>query len=273
LILGATTGLAGRIRRGLLKNKESLSVHVAGRDVFQKIIKEKERARYDVLIDAALNSKLTTYSVEQEPFLKDELSRISKASTLLSKDGFYIYLSTNSIYEQDCTSPITEETPKNVSNVYAAVKLAGEDSIRSIMSNNLILRLPGIVSQGSRTNFAANIFQNLKTGKEIKIYSPDSRTSNYLCATQLLKVIQMAINHPHLIPIEKILNLYTWPAISRRQFVLIAAKLMSVKHPQIVLGNEECIDNIIFSNHHKTIQNIVDQNSFFGNVLSDLVPI
>jgi len=61
--------------------------------------------------------------------------------------------------------------------------------------------------------------------------------------------------------------------MSRRKFVVTVERLMNIKHERIVFGNEDILDNLIYSNYHEAIQDIVSQDNFFGNVLNDLIEI
>lgn len=270
LILGSVKGLAGRISLHLLNQNNNLIIDVADRKIFGEIIELNVHNEYDSIIDAALNSQLNVNSTIQKIFFEDELNRIQSALKLLRINGIYIYLSSNSVYKFDHNSVITESTEIKEINTYTSVKLMGENYIQTKLKNFIIVRLPGIVNNGSRMNFATSVFKKLINGNEIQINSPESKTSNYICATQLSTVLQLFISKPRTIPDKKILNLYTWPPISRRNFVQTAENLMNIRHERIVYGNVDHADTIVYSNYHEKIKKFVSQESFFSNVLNDL---
>jgi dTDP-4-dehydrorhamnose reductase len=89
-----------------------------------------------------------------------------------------IYTSTDLVYKSSETGMLTEDSELNPLTLYAQTKLEGESAVRKYSDNHIILRTALLIGFGlehSRNNFHLT-FENLKNGKEVRLFKDQFRT-------------------------------------------------------------------------------------------------
>ena len=134
--------------------------------------------------DYVKNNVLATYSVA-------EYAKRMRIPNL-------IYLSSISVYGEVLKPVVDEETEIRNPDMYGMTKLLGENILKenSGTSSLAVLRLPGILGKGAFTPWLAQIFENAKQGKEIKIFNPESLFNNAVHLSDLETVILTLLKKP-----------------------------------------------------------------------------
>ena len=89
-----------------------------------------------------------------------------------------IYTSTDLVYKSSETGMVTEDSELNPLTLYARTKLEGETAVQKNSVNYIILRTALLIGFGlehSRNNFHLT-FENLKNGKEVRLFNDQYRT-------------------------------------------------------------------------------------------------
>jgi dTDP-4-dehydrorhamnose reductase len=89
-----------------------------------------------------------------------------------------IYTSTDLVYKSSETGMVNEDSELNPLTLYAETKLDGETAVQKNSDNYIILRTALLIGFGlehSRNNFHST-FENLKNGKEVRLFKDQFRT-------------------------------------------------------------------------------------------------
>jgi len=111
---------------------------------------------------------------EKKPGLAEDVN-IKGTLTLAKKAKGYgarlVFLSTDYIFDGE-NGPYKEEDAPRPINIYGRTKLEGEDIVRSLSKDSLIVRTAQLYGTDPRAkNFAIKIIRNMKSGK--KVYAAD----------------------------------------------------------------------------------------------------
>jgi len=91
---------------------------------------------------------------------------------------FLIYISTDFVFDGDKIRPYTEEDMPGPVNIYGKSKLKGEDSIKDVMDNYLIIRTSWLFGSGGK-NFVDTIITKSEEGKRLDVVGDQIGSPTY----------------------------------------------------------------------------------------------
>lgn len=107
----------------------------------EKILGKLEREDFDVLINCAAYTAVD--KAEDEPEIAQRINAAALApiaEACRQKNALLIHISTDYVFGEVPPLPISEETETNPESEYGRTKLAGEETIRSILEKHIIIR-------------------------------------------------------------------------------------------------------------------------------------
>lgn len=94
-------------------------------------------------------------------------------------NAFLIYISTDFVFDGTKKTPYTEEDKPNPINIYGKSKLMGEDFVKEILDNYLIIRTSWLFGKGGK-NFVDTIIAKAKTEKKLKVVDDQMGSPTYI---------------------------------------------------------------------------------------------
>lgn len=169
------SGQHGQVARALQQCLGDLGqLHVLGRDRLDLAQPEAIRAQVqhlapDLIINAAAYTAVD--QAESEPELAFALN--ARAPGIFAEEADrlgipLIHYSTDYVFDGDKATPYTEDDEPNPLNVYGRSKLAGEQAIKAVASQHLILRTSWVYSRHGR-NFLLTMQRLLQEQPQLRI--------------------------------------------------------------------------------------------------------
>ncbi len=197
LLTGATGQVGWELARTLLPVGEVIAVDRSQADLadlgtIRAIIQQHKP---DVIVNPAAYT-----AVDKAESEKDLALLINgKAPGILAEeankvDALLVHYSTDYVFDGTKNTPYSEDDPTNPINVYGASKLAGEQAIRSIANNYLILRTSWVyASRGN--NFLKTILRLAAEREELKIVADQIGTPTWarLIAEMTAHIVRQAL--------------------------------------------------------------------------------
>ncbi|WP_196602699.1 NAD-dependent epimerase/dehydratase family protein [Pectinatus frisingensis] len=156
-----------------------------------------------------------------------------------------IYFSTIGIYGEFRSEIIDENSDVINPGSYGITKYVAECLLRSEQNiESISLRMPGIIGKGSRGVWLADTVEKFKNGQDVKIYSPEFITKNFVWIDDLAKFIVQLIEMDEWK--YDILTLACSEGASIRQIVTKIKDLTKSKSKIIIddtLRKPFCLDN------------------------------
>jgi|688.fasta_scaffold257596_3 nucleoside-diphosphate-sugar epimerase len=114
------------------------------------------------------------------------------------------FTSSNSIFKNNVSEIIRQNTIPKPKEVYGISKLKTEKLIKKNFKSYLILRLPSVIGVGLKKGLIYKLSKQIKKGKTIKVYNIKKKFNNILDVKDLIKIIQFYFKES--IKIKKIYN-------------------------------------------------------------------
>lgn len=149
LVFGAT----GQVAKSLLEQADTkVSLIAVGRpenDICdeEKVMRAVDAHEPDVVINAAAYTAVDAAETDEETAYRvnrDGTANIARATSRAGRP--LIHYSTDYVYSGDKPSPYVETDPTGPASVYGRSKLAGENAVREITSDHVILRTAWVFS-------------------------------------------------------------------------------------------------------------------------------
>jgi dTDP-4-dehydrorhamnose reductase len=106
-----------------------------------------------------------------------------------------VHFSTDYVFDGKSTEPYTEASPPMPLSVYGNAKLAGENVVRSIAKNHVVIRTCGLYgaagSRGKGGNFVETMLAKARAGDKIRVISDQIATPTY--TTDLAKQVAVMV--------------------------------------------------------------------------------
>lgn len=119
---------------------------------------------------------------------RDGVKNLAKASALLGI--FMVHISTDYIFDGDSEIPYLESDPPNPISVYGKSKLEGENIMKSVLKNGVIIRTSWLYSVYGK-NFLKTMIELSKRQKEIQVVA--DQYGSPTCGSDLADVIMEII--------------------------------------------------------------------------------
>ena len=112
------------------------------------------------------------------------------AEAIENRNGWYIHVSTDYVFDGKASTPYTEDEPTNPTGVYGDTKLAGEIAVMAACEKTMIIRTAWLYSEYGK-NFVKTMLMLGKTEPELGVVFDQVGTPTY--ALDLAKAIFAAI--------------------------------------------------------------------------------
>ncbi len=135
----------------------------------EKILGKLEREDFDVLVNCAAYTAVD--QAEDEPQIAQRINAAALApiaEACRQKNAILIHVSTDYVFGNVSPVPITEEAETNPTSEYGKTKLAGEETIRSILDQHIIIRTSWLYGIDGN-NFLQTMLKLGKSKKSIKV--------------------------------------------------------------------------------------------------------
>lgn len=153
---------------------------------------------FDIIIHAAgekpqREQELREY--KKQDFREFKKNNIDVMSNLIdfAKKRFVkriIYLSSIGIYGEFRDEIINEKSDVINPDTYGLTKYVAECLLRAEKSiENISLRMPGIIGPGAHGVWMTNVIDKMRNDEDVKIYSPDFQTKNFIWIEDLVRFI------------------------------------------------------------------------------------
>ena len=146
---------------------------------------------FDVIINCAAYTSVD--KAEEEPVLADKINYLAvKKLAEISKShrSILIHISTDYVFDGLHYKPYIESNKTNPKNIYGLTKLKGEQAIKNILDNAIIIRTSWIYSEFGN-NFVKNMLRLSREKKQLNIISDQVGSPTY--ANDLAKCIMEII--------------------------------------------------------------------------------
>ena len=174
------------------KKFEKKKYEIITHDLNKKI---KIQQSYDFIIHAAaeIPSKYNKSSI-----FRSNVKMVKNILNFANKKKIHnlIFFSSMAVYDTRNKIKISEKNKLciNTENNYALSKIECEKIIMQWLNQDkknkaLILRIPGIVGNGSHSNFVSNIVKNMTKGKKVNIFNFKSKFNNIVHIDTLIHFI------------------------------------------------------------------------------------
>lgn len=171
LLTGSTGQVGWELLRTLLPIGETITVNRAQADLadlkaLESVIRQ---VKPDIIVNPAAYTAVDKAETEQgQAFLINAEVPGVMAEEAKKIGALLVHYSTDYVFDGTQTKPYSEKDRTNPVNVYGKSKLAGEDAIRSVSGDYLILRTSWVyASRGS--NFLKTILRLAAEREELKI--------------------------------------------------------------------------------------------------------
>jgi len=152
------------------------------------------RNEFDVIVHAA--GSLPYKQTDFRDFKKNNVDVMSQLIDFAKKKRAikFIYLSTIGIHGEFRNEIIDEKSDIINPDYYGLTKYMAELLLRAECEiQNISLRMPGIIGKGSQGVWLPTIVEKFLCNQDVKIYSPDFRTKNFVYVMDLAKFIEHLI--------------------------------------------------------------------------------
>lgn len=172
----AVTGHSGQVARALVEQaaRFGASVHPIGRPEFD-LAEPRDAERLfaaqkpDVIVSAAAYTAVDMAESEPEIARRINVGGASTVASVAATLGVpLIHLSTDYVFDGSKSTPWLEDDEKHPIGVYGATKLAGEEAVRAILPESVILRIAWVYSPFGK-NFVKTMLRIAETQDMLKI--------------------------------------------------------------------------------------------------------
>jgi len=214
------------------KNKKVVLFPMIVQDLSEKI---EISENFDVIVHAA--GSLPYNQTDFREFKKNNIDSMNNIVEF-AKDKHIkrvIYLSTIGVHGEFRDESINEESDIINPGYYGLTKYVAELALRSEKQiESISLRMPGIIGKGSKGIWLPNTVEKFRDNEDVKIYSPDFMTTNFVHVLDLCKFIKILIETENLE--HSVVTLACSERTSIRTLVQ-QIKLLTKSHSKIIVDN------------------------------------
>ena len=152
------------------------------------------KTKFDIIVHAA--GSLPHKETEFNKFKQNNIDAMANLLDYAKRTNVkrMIYLSTIGIYGEFRDTVITEDSDRINPDAYGITKYVAECLLRATPGiEGISLRMPGIIGKGSRGVWLPNTVEKFRRNEDVKIYSPDFQTRNFVWVDDLAKFVDRLI--------------------------------------------------------------------------------
>ena len=159
--------------------------YVIGRGDIQDCTKSKENidtlihlaARYSDSVNEVLDSNIVLILKVIDYCQKNKISRV-------------IFFSGMKVYGDVQSDNLNEESPLYMPNLYGASKYFGEQMFKDSGITTIVLRLPGLLTLNSKTDFISKVLNNMNLKENVTITNYNLPYNNFISVDDVMKFIR-----------------------------------------------------------------------------------
>ncbi|MGJ0508993.1 MAG: dTDP-4-dehydrorhamnose reductase [Methylocystis sp.] len=200
----AVTGLTGQVVSALIERAgKDVEITALGRPQLDlglrnAVLASLRHARCDVIINAAAYTAVDKAESEADIAMRvngEGAGHVAEAAAELNAP--LLHLSTDYVFDGTLARPYREDDPTGPSSAYGRSKLAGEETIRAIHPNHVILRTAWVYSPFG-ANFVKTMLRLGETREEVAVVADQvgNPTSAIDIADALLLIARRVVDDP-----------------------------------------------------------------------------
>ena len=175
LLFGANGQVGWELQRSLSSLGRLTAPDRSQADLEQPLQALIERARPDVIVNAAAYTNVDQAEAEPARALRINASAVAEMAQAASAIGaLLVHYSTDYVFDGEKSAPYREDDPTGPINTYGRSKLAGEEAIRAVAGcRHLIFRTSWVYAARGR-NFARTILQRAQAMDQLQVVADTS---------------------------------------------------------------------------------------------------
>ena len=193
LVIGKNSQLGKSIHKLVVNTKQTDNFIFVGREELDLSNEDSitlyfEKNVFDIIINCAAYTAVD--KAEEEAGLANQVNHLAVrqlAQIAKNQQAKLIHISTDYVFDGESDKPYTETDVTNPINIYGKTKLAGEQSLKEIMSTNAIIVRTSWVYSEYGNNFVKTVLRLGKERDEINVVSDQIGSPTY--ATDLASAI------------------------------------------------------------------------------------
>ncbi|MEN6624414.1 MAG: dTDP-4-dehydrorhamnose reductase [Smithella sp.] len=138
----------------------------------------KENSPEIVINSAAYTDVDGCESAQSESFAVNAEAVLNIASACSKKNIRIVHFSTDYVFDGNASEPYKEDDPCNPLNVYGTSKLAGENYLRSLSHNYIIIRTEWLYGKNGK-NFVRTILNKAESSKKLEVVDDQIGSPTY----------------------------------------------------------------------------------------------
>jgi dTDP-4-dehydrorhamnose reductase len=170
LILGAH-GQVGRAlaTRALVRGIKNAALSRLDCDITDRLAVERVVSGVCIAVNCAAYTAVDDAETNEEAAFRINRDGAANVAQACARSGIpLVHISTDYVFDGESSQPIKEEDPPHPLNVYGRSKLAGEEKVRTILAQHIILRSSWIFSLHGR-NFVKTILRLAKSQPQLRV--------------------------------------------------------------------------------------------------------
>jgi len=170
LLFGANGQVGWELRRSLSALGNLTALDRAQADLEQPVQDLIERARPDVIVNAAAYTSVDRAEAEADRALRINGQAVGEMAQAASRvQALLVHYSTDYVFDGEKSAPYAEDDPPAPINAYGRSKLAGEQAIRAVAGcRHLILRTSWVYASRGK-NFARTILERARSMERLQV--------------------------------------------------------------------------------------------------------
>jgi dTDP-4-dehydrorhamnose reductase len=184
------TGSEGMLGKALIKSLRTSSIQAIGADIksnenplditnlddTSSVIK---KIHPDIIIHTAAYTNVDgCEKTPEKAYAVNAEGTKNIAQAAKDIGSFLIYISTDYVFDGGKLAPYTEKDKPSPISVYGKSKLTGEEAMRDILDNYLIIRTSWLFGKGGK-NFVDAIIEKAKSGQALKVVNDQTGCPTY----------------------------------------------------------------------------------------------
>jgi len=168
------TGAEGQLGRSALAVAPEFGVEAVGRTWAELDVRDGNavaRVLDELQPDVILNCAAVTNVDLCEERIEEAIQTNAEGPAVLAQAGagqaLLVHISTEYVFSGDRNSPLSEDVPPGPISVYGKSKLAGEEKVREMSAEHLIVRTQWLFGPGP--NFVRTILAAARRGQELRV--------------------------------------------------------------------------------------------------------
>jgi UDP-glucose 4-epimerase len=160
----------------------------------------------DVIIHLAASSSLNACSENPEEAFRNNIRATSNIAWFCRQNEIPLsFASSVAVFGTPEEFPITEETPRNPTNLYGKTKLIGEENIRRLSEGSFQSHVFNIANicgshtidgeRVSRENVMEIFLQNASNGEDLTVYEPGEQSRDFIAVQDVAEVFVISVEN------------------------------------------------------------------------------